>query len=320
MDLLKILKVIRKYKSFLITTHVSPDPDALASQLAIALYLKSLGKRVHLINADHLPKRFTFFPSSKLIKKIKNNQKVTFDAAIIVDCGDLDRIGLVKNLIRPGHILINIDHHITNKGFGDLNMLVTGASSTAEVIFDLLRRARFSLTKNIAVLLYLGIMTDTGSFRYENTTAHTHEVVADLMRFRFSVPGLYRKIYECVPLNDIRYFTKVANVFDTLHKGRVICVELRRHVVKKFSEEFDLRDKIFRFLRAVKNVEVVIILTEQKKKNETRVNFRAQGKVDVAALAARFQGGGHRQASGCLVKDNIKEARKRILSEIRKVL
>lgn len=319
MNPMKILNTIKKHKTFLISTHVNPDPDALASQLAMARYLKSLGKRVHVVNEDHIPQRLKFLPGAGWIKKVKKGQRLKFDVAIIVDCGDYDRIGEVKNCIPPDKILINIDHHVTNDLFGDLNMVVPKASSTSEVVFDFFTYAGFSLTRNMAILLYLGIMTDTGSFRYENTTAHTHLVVARLMQFNLSVNRLYTKIYETIPLNDLKYFTKVASTFDTLYGGRVICLELKKDMMKKFSEEFDLRDKIFRYLRAIKGVEVLVILTEQKK-NKTRVNLRSQRRVNVAKLASRFNGGGHNRASGCHVDGDIKNARQKILAAIRKVL
>ena len=129
----------------------------------------------------------------------------------------------------------------------------------------MLEAAEFSLNKQAAVLLYLGIMTDTGCFRYENTTARTHEVVSRLMQFKIPVSELYRKLYETIPLNDLQYFTKVVSSFTPLFDGKVIYLELRRGVVKRFSEEFDLRDKIFRYLRAIKGAEVLVILTQQEK-------------------------------------------------------
>ena len=176
---------------------------------------------------------------------------------------------------------------------------------------------KFPLTKDLAMLLYMGIMTDTGSFRYDNTSSYTHKAISELMQFDIEVSELYRKLYEAIPLNDLIYFSKVVNSFEPLCKGFVICLELRRSVVKKFSESFDLRDKIFRYLRAINGVEVIVILTEVTK-NKTRVNFRSQEKIDVAQVAFKFDGGGHSRASGCVVYHGLREARQKVLRQIKK--
>lgn len=315
-----IHQAIKKHKTFLISTHVNPDPDALASELAMALYLKALGKKVHVVNTDPVPSRFQFLPTIEMVKEYKDGQTLDYDVAIVLDCGDLHRIEKVKNLILKGKVLVNFDHHLTNDHFGTLNLIRPQASSTAEVLFDFLKYAKARLNREMAQLLYLGVMTDTGSFRYDSTTVHTHKVAGELMKFDFSVSELYRRIYERVTFEDLRLFTKVINRFETLYKGRVVCIELKKNILKKFSEEFDVRDKVFTFLRAIRGVEVIIIYSDHTPK-QTRVNFRSQGnRVNVAQLAYVFGGGGHRKASGCMVSGNISEARKKVLTELDKIL
>jgi len=315
----KIIKAIENNISFLISTHENPDPDALCSELALACFLKGKGKKVTIVNNERVPNRFHFFPDALSVKPYRNDLKVLYDAAIVVDCGELSRVGKVINLIQKDKLLINIDHHITNDSFGDINLVQNRASSTAEVLYDLMNENNFRMNKKLAILLYLGIMTDTGSFRYENTTEHTHSIAAALMKFDISADKLYRKIYETIPLNDLKLFTKVISGFRSLSNGKITCVQLLRSRVKDFSEKFDLRDAIFRFLRSIEGVEVVVIFTEVSK-NETKVNFRSSGKVDVAKIAHHFGGGGHRQASGCLVRDNVKNTMNKALKQIRNVL
>ncbi len=319
MNLKLILKTIHNAKTFLISTHTNPDPDALASELALALFLKAKGKKVFVVNEEPVPSRFTFIPAVGLIHAHKDIKKVDYDAAVVLDCGEIERVGSVLKLIDRRKPLLNIDHHITNDKFGTLNFVKPAASSSAEVLFELLKAGKCKLTREIAVLLYLGIMTDTGSFRYENTSSYTHAIVSDLLKFKFSTSALYQKLYESVPLSDLKYFTKVVSHFESLYGGQVICVELPRRIVKKFSQDFDLRDKIFGFLRTIKNVEVIAIFTEDKA-GKTRVNLRSQSRVNVARLAHHFQGGGHSRASGCLVQANIKSAKRKFLNELEKVL
>ncbi|VAX36310.1 3'-to-5' oligoribonuclease A, Bacillus type [hydrothermal vent metagenome] len=315
----KIIQTIKKYQKFLISTHVNPDPDALCSELAVALFLKSLGKKVTILNEEEVLTRFHFFPGVKQIKAYKEKQHYNYDVAIIVDCGDLNRIGKVKNALGDGKILINIDHHITNDFFGNLNLVLKKSSSTAEVLYELLLEAKCKLTKNLAINLYCGIMTDTGSFRYSNTSSRTHHIVSELRKFNFSATELYSNLYETISLKDSQEFARIISKFDTLYKGKIIYVELRKKVVERFSEAFDLRDALFRFLRSIYGVEAVVICTEFKS-DKTRVNLRSSGNINVAKIAAHFKGGGHHNASGCQIDGNIAQARQKVLKEIKKSL
>jgi len=318
-NITQILQVFKKSQSFLISTHMSPDPDALCSELALEGYLSGLGKKVTVVNEDGAPKMFNFLPGSSKIKTYRESRRYNYDAAIIVDCGDLNRIGKVKNLIHSENILINIDHHLTNDFFGTLNLVRPMASSTCELVYDILSKSNNPFTKNVALQLYTGIMTDTGCFRYENTVSRTHEIASHLREFNFSAVDLYRKIYEAIPLNDIKEFTKAINGFEALLNGRVMSVVLRKKVVDKFSDDFDLRDAMFKFLRSIKGVEVIVIFTEISRL-ETRINLRSAGKYNVAELASHFNGGGHRNASGCMLKDNIHNTRKIVLKQIKKTI
>lgn len=319
MNYKKIIQTIKKHKTFLISAHVNPDPDALCSEIALAIYLRSLGKTADIVNEEAIPGRFKFLPHSNWVKRYSDKKHASYDVAIILDCGDLSRVGKVQKLISPQTIVINIDHHITNDYFGRIHCVVHKASSTAEILFELLSAAKFKLTDNAAMHLYTGIMTDTGSFRYENTSPRTFEIAAQLKRYGFSADKIYRQIYESIPANDIKEFTKIIKQFHSEFDGRAAYVYLQKDVLSKFSQEFDLRDTIFKFLRAIKGVDVIVIFTEVAK-NKTRINFRSFGKVDVAKIAHSFNGGGHKNASGGLIAKNMKDAQKVVLKAIKKVL
>ena len=320
MSMKSILQTIKKNKKFLISTHVSPDPDALCSELALAIYLKSLGKKVTIVNHEAVSSRFYFLSGARGIKPYQEGKKESYDVAIVVDCGELNRVGKVKNLFRKDKILINIDHHVTNDFFGDLNLVEPAASSTAEMLYELLVKAGCVFNKSLATHLYIGIMTDTGSFRYENTTARTHAIIAELLKFKVSAAAIYRKLYEVISFHDLKEFTKIINNFDIFLAGKVVCVQLSQKTLSRFSGEFDLRDAIFRFLRSIGGVEVFVILTEIDK-DRTRVNLRSTNTFDVAKLANNFNGGGgHRRASGGIINKNIPGAQKEALGKIEKAL
>ncbi|MBI5415239.1 MAG: bifunctional oligoribonuclease/PAP phosphatase NrnA [Candidatus Omnitrophica bacterium] len=311
----KIIRTIRDNRTFLISTHVNPDPDALGSELALAGYLRGLGKKVHIVNEAPVLARFYFLPGVDRIKSYEGGMKVGYDAAIVLDCGELERVGKVRRLVPPGKTVINIDHHITNDFFGDLNLVDAKASSTAEVIYALIQEGEGRLTRDVALNLYIGIMTDTGSFRFENTTARAHHIAGDLMRFNFSVKDLYRKVYASIPRADLKQFVKLMSRFEVLFGGKVVCLELSRKTISRFSKQFDLRDAIFQFLRSMRGVEVVVIFT-QVGKARTRVNLRSTEKFDVAALASHFRGGGHQRASGCSIEKDMKGARRDLLARL----
>jgi len=308
-------KIIKQYQSFIVSTHHNPDADAVSSAMAMALYLKGLGKKAVVLNEDACPDWLKFLPGTAFFKKASGVKKFDYDVAIVLDCGDFSRIGGVKDFIIKGKPLVNIDHHITNDHFGSVNVIIPKASSTCEMLFDYLKAVKFSLNKNLAILLYAGIMTDTGSFRYENTSAHCHEVAQELMTFKFSAAHMYDRLYVGIPVVDMKLFTDVIHKAQLLDNNRVFCVALTKKKAEQFSKSFDLKEKLFNFLRSIEGIEVVVILTEINAK-EVRVNLRSQNNFDVAKLAQDFNGGGHKKAAGCKVYDSLGKAQKIICQAI----
>ncbi len=312
-----ILNIIKKNKSFLIASHHNPDADALGSCLSMALFLKALGKMVTVANEDAVPQWLTFLPQSSLIKKASLIKKRYYDVAFILDCGDRARIGGVESLLIEGKPSVNIDHHITNDRFGSLNCVVPKASSTCEILFELFKISKCKLNKAMAVLLYAGMMTDTGSFRYENTSARVHAIASELMAFGINAQDMYQRLYVGIPVKDMKGFTKVIHEAQLLLNNRLYCVILTQQAIKAFSTSFDLKEKLFGFLRSVEGIEVVLILTEISDK-ETRINLRSQGDFNVAKLAAQFNGGGHVKAAGGKVYGNLVIAQKQLVAAISK--
>jgi phosphoesterase RecJ-like protein len=316
----KIISFLKKHQTFLVTTHVHPDTDALGSALAMAIYLKSIGKKVRLFNEDACPTWLRFVPKVGLFEQFTGKEKFTPEVVVVLDCGDLGRVGRVQQIIKGGMKLVNIDHHVTNAHFGDLNLVLTGHSSSSEIVYDLLKQAKFRFTKDVATQLYLGILTDTGSFGFDCTSPHTHQVVAELLKFDLPVSDLYRRVYETMPNRDLKPFFELLHRIELCFDERVACLVMKEKDLDVFSGEFDLRDKVFTFLRSVKGLEVIVIITETAQKGRVRINFRSRDRFDVARLAERYGGGGHRKASGCYMSVNAARARREILAAVRKGL
>jgi len=314
-----VLSTIRRYQKFLVTTHHNPDADAVSSALTMALFLKSLGKQVYVLNEDACPEWLKFLPGTSMFKKAINIKELNYDVAIVLDCGDLERIGGVSKFIQEDKPLVNIDHHVTNDSFGSVNVVHSKASSTCEMLFDFLKEAKHPLNRNLSILLYAGIMTDTGSFRYDNTSAHSHAVAEELMNFKVSAADMYRRLYVGIPVADMKLFTDLIHKAQLLDNNRIYCVSLSKAVKDSFSSSFDLNEKLFTFLRSVEGIEVVVILTELNDK-EIRINLRSQKDFDVAVLAQQFNGGGHKKAAGCKIYESLASAQKTICAAIHKKL
>ncbi len=314
-----VLNVIRRHRKFLVTTHHNPDADAISSVLAVGLFLKSKGKQVYMLNEDACPDWLKFLPATSILKKASEVARLDYDAAIVLDCGDLKRIGGVRRFIKEDKPLVNIDHHMTNERFGSVNVVRPKASSVCEIIFDLFKEARHPLNRNLALLLYSGIMTDTGSFRYDNTSALCHKMIGELMSYKISAARMYKHLYTGIPVVDMKLFTDVIHKARLLYDNKVYCVTLPKKIESRFSKSFDLREKMFTFLRSVEGIEVIVILTELNPK-ETQVNLRSQGDFDVASLSQQFDGGGHRKAAGCKIYEPLALAEKTICQALGKKL
>ncbi|MDP8212685.1 MAG: bifunctional oligoribonuclease/PAP phosphatase NrnA [Candidatus Zapsychrus exili] len=319
MSIKKITQAISKNKIFFISTHVNPDADALCSELALYYYLRSLGKTVFIVNEKRASTKFDFLPGIKNAKSLNDLKSINYDVLIVVDAGELKRIGKVRHLIDINKTIINIDHHKTSDSFGTFNLVYPHASSTAEVLYEFFKTIKFKLNKEIATHLYSGIMTDTGSFRYENTGKGTHRIASELMAFNLSVSNIYKKFYENISIVDFRKLTKVLESIKVSSKGNVAVIELSKRTLSKFSCEFDVREALFRYIRTIRDIGVFVIFTEVKR-NSTQVNFRSMNKVDVAKIAQKFSGGGHRAASGCVMVDTMKSAKRKVLKEIKREL
>jgi phosphoesterase RecJ-like protein len=318
MSLKAVWNEIKKHKRFLVTTHHNPDADAACSALAMAIVLKKMGKKTIVVNEDSLPAWLNFLPQAKDFNKKADIKTPVFDAAVILDCGDRLRMGNVSEFITTQRT-INIDHHITNDSFGHVNVVLPTSSSTCEMLFDLFKAGNVKLDKDISMLLYAGIMTDTGSFRYDNTSAKTHAVCAELMKFGLSASDLYERLHVGIPSMDIKSYVDIIHSAELLFKNKVYCVSLPKKVTDIISTGFDLKEKIFGFLRSVEGVEIVVILTEVTDQL-TRINLRSQKNYDVAKLASQFNGGGHKKAAGAKMELGLEETKKKILAAIRKSL
>jgi phosphoesterase RecJ-like protein len=286
----------------------------VCSELAMAEYLKQQRKKFFIVHEKPLALMHQMLTGHQQIKTLSKSF-IDYDLVIILDCADKRRLGEVERVLLKGKPIINIDHHLTNDRFGHINIIDPKASSTAEVVFEMFKAWNVKLTKRIVEYLYLGILTDTGSFRYQNTTSRTHQITAELLRFRISPASFYRLAYEDLDDKGFKLLSKVMSQAQYLKHGKVISLSLSRRILDQIKERFDLKDKLFYVFRMIKDVEVIVLFSSVATK-KTRVNFRSTKTIDVAAIAKVFGGGGHKAASGCILDKDIRQAEQIIFKEV----
>jgi len=306
----KIVEKINSSKSFLITAHMNLEGDALGSELAAYILLKKLKKRAVIYNNDPTPAIYKFLPFSRVIKN--NIAEDKFDVALVLDCSDVSRAGKVKDSLSKAKCIINIDHHISNTNFGDINWVEPYSGSAAQMIYLLCEKFKV-MDKNIALCLYTGIFTDTGNFTYANTDSQTHKVVASLMKYNLHPHKIYGIIHSLCAPADLNFIGRIISSlkFDSRRK---ICWAT---ITKWQDKSYDLTEVVFSIMRLLKDPEI-LLLFKMVGRHRTRVNFRSRGRIDVNRIAKFFGGGGHKNASGTTIEESLEKAEKKVISFARK--
>lgn len=297
-----LLTLFEQYQTFAISTHVNPDGDAIGSELALYLFLQKLGKTVKIYNTDLVPKKYQFLPYWENIENAKASKDFCPEVLVILDASSRERIGpfLSKRLI-PTHAVVNIDHHITAEDFGDYNLIVPTASSTAEIIYKFIKSTQIPIDEASALCLYTGVMFDTGCFRYSNATPGTHRIAADLIEIGdFAPDEIYRQVYEHVPLGKIHLLGQTLQTLEHTPDNKIAWVLVTQSMLNETQTTLDDVEGFVNQIQAIENVEVAICVCELPNGN-AKISLRSAGRVDVAALAAEFDGGGHERASGCRI-------------------
>lgn len=300
--------------SFIVVSHVDPEGDAIGTSLALYHILKNLGKKVCVYNESGVPKILKFLPgSNELLSEISSVNE--FDCIFVVDCGDLGRIGSLKNKLEKLKI-INIDHHSTNDYFGDLNFVDKTASAAGEVLFDIIKALNIPINYDIAINLYTAIVVDTGSFRYASTSSKSFKIAAELLKAGVDPWFVSMNIYENYPYERMKLLGDVLSTL-TLHlDNKVAFMLVTKDMLKKYNASVDITEGFVNFGRAIEGVELSIIFKETD--NESfKLSMRSKGKIDVSMIAKSLGGGGHKNAAGCKINGTYEEAKKKVLEVLK---
>ena len=314
----KVIEAINKYNKFLITAHVNPEGDSLGSQLGMKALLESLGKTAFIVDNDVVPEHYKFLPKAREISN-KLDAKVDFEAAVILDCPTLKRIGKVNDLIGSGKFVINIDHHISNEKFGDVNWVDPNASSAGEMVYKIYKELGIKLTKETAMVLYIAILTDTGSFNYDNTSSITHDIAGELLGYGIDPASVSESVYEKRSLSDIKLFGLVLSTIKVNKEGDVAYLEVTKKILQSTGADLMKAEGFVNYARSIDKVKVAMIFKEDVD-NKISVSFRSKGEADVNSIASFFGGGGHVKASGCVIEGALADVEKKVLAKVDEVL
>ena len=307
-------EICERRQSFLVISHVRPDGDAYGSTLGLGLSLRALGKDVLLCNADGLSSLFEFLPGSASLAATPAAAPEPDRLIIAVDCADHKRLGNVFDTWRrlPD---VNIDHHVSNPGYAKLNLIEAESPATAQVLYEIIAALGWPLTADVAASLYVGLMTDTGSFRYRQTTARTFEIAARLVEAGADPTALAEGCYQSFRAERLFLMREVLNQVHFADRNRIAWFYIGPEAYARSGATPDETEGLIEYLQAVRTVEVAFIL-ESMPDGLTRASLRSRGRVDVQKISAQFGGGGHVLAAGLRTKLDPATLEKKLLELI----
>jgi phosphoesterase RecJ-like protein len=316
----QVVEELRAADKLLLVTHENPDGDALGSLLGMYEALRGLGKDALMFMTEResrLPPEYRHMRFNDVISEPPDD--VDDRIVVFLDCGNIDRMP-VDFLQRPGLCVLNIDHHHDNTLFGTHNLVVAEASCTAEIVFQLAKELEAPITPAIANALYIGLVTDTGRFMYQNTTPASHRLAAELIEAGVEVHTVYRHLYESLPFGRLQLHARALARVERDADGKVIVTHLKREDFEETGSEETDSEGIIDYLRAVEGTAVAVLVREliaDGKAGMRKVSLRAtDGRVDVSRIARVHGGGGHRQAAGFSTDLGLDELLERVRAEV----
>lgn len=316
--------LIARHQKFVLTTHINPDGDAIGSEIAMTEYLRRLGKEVFIINNSPTPNNYKFLDGKEEIIVYDEGQHhhiiASADVYIIVDISDWERLlkigQIIKNVPVPK---ICIDHHHINYTFADVDIIYVEASSTGELIYEFLTHVKYPIGGKTADALYTCILTDTGSFRFSNTSARTHQVASQLLKTGVNAKEIYHLVYEKNSRSKMALMAEALRNLQYECGGRLAWFVLTKEMFESCQASHSDTEGFPEIPRTIDGVDVSLMFTELDTE-KVKVSLRSKGQIVINHIAEKFGGGGHHYAAGALVNKNLNETIPIVLSEIRGLL
>ncbi len=316
-DLRQIVAALKDSGSVAILSHIHPEGDTLGSALGCHLTLRAMGKEVATFNPDPIPKNLRALPGATEVIRANRLPRL-FDCYLAVDTTDPKRVGELLAGLPRGSLVLNIDHHISNTRFGTYNWVDPEAAAAGEMIYHMVEELGVPLSQEVATNLYVAIVTDTGSFRHANTSPRVLRVAAALIEAGVVPHKVAELLYDQREVEELHLLGTLLTKTQLSSDGAMAWIEVTREILEQEGVAKDALEDLINYPRSVKGVEVALLFKEEGGA-EVRVSLRSKGKVDVAAVARAFEGGGHKNAAGCTVVGSLADVRERIFGEVRRV-
>lgn len=308
---------LTEHDQFLIVSHVQPDGDAVSSTLAVGWLLSCLGKKYVMVNEGPIPKRMEILEhSGEIVDLSREPLNETFDHIICVDCADFKRTGKTSLLFSEHARILNIDHHPTNNGYGTVNLIVEDAAATAEILFDLISFMGRRLDLASATALYTGLLTDTGGFRYSNTSPKVMATASKLLEYGVDGPGLSELFLEQMTFPQLKLLTRALSGLQMSDDGKISWVSVDDSDLAATGAIHEDMEGIVNYPRNIQGVEVGLLF-KVIDENAVKVSMRSAGKVDVARVAQFFGGGGHVRAAGARLEGKLDDVVRRVIEQVK---
>jgi len=315
----KTADAIREGEEIVIFSHVLPDGDCLGSALGLGLALRELGKKVWLVNSDPVPGLYQFLPGWETFRSSLDGVG-SRPTVIAVDCSDPRRVGdTFSPYLTTSSGIINIDHHVSNEQFGAVNFVVPEASSTGELVYRLLQELNAAITPGVATALYTAVVTDTGSFQYENVRPATLKIAAELMECGADLRAIRKNLWETKSLLSVRLLGRALNDLSFAASGRIAWLKVSYQLQRELGATDDDIEGLINYPRSIEGVEIGLLFRELKP-GVVKVGLRSKTWADVNLLAARFGGGGHPRAAGCVVEGELEKVIAQVVSAAQETL
>ena len=311
----RIVETIASGRRFLISSHARPDGDSIGSQLAMAFALRSLGKDVAVVNRDMASAQLMAFPGVAAIR-IADRVDEEFDAAIVMESGDLGRTG-VAGLDRL--FVINIDHHPDNTNYGQINWFDPTAAACGEMVYTLIGALGVPFTREIATHIYLAILTDTGSFHYSSISPRTFNICGEMLAAGVDPVQMARTVYDSNTMAKMKLLGSLLSRMQVDETGRIAIVYLDHEMARAAGGTYDDTDGLINLPLTVKEIQAVVFF-KQVEGEQYRVSMRSKGEIDIGAVAKELGGGGHKNAAGCTADGDIDRLRKIFVEKIRRAV
>ena len=315
----KILQHIKASRRILVASHAEPDGDCLGSLVALGLALSKLDKTITLFNPSPIPAVYRFLPGVERIVP-RMGGAADYDLAIILDCGDIDRVGEDSRIIDRIPIVINIDHHISNTGFGHIQLVDTNACATAEIVYRIIAALEIPFDKAIATSIYLGILTDTGSFRFSNTNPAAFAISKAMIDIGVDPHAVAQRVFGTYSLGRIKLLNMALNSIEISENGKLSLMTVSRSMLNATGTNAEDIDGLINYARRIEDVKVAALIHEIKNgagkftnMNRYHVSLRSDDTVDVAKIAGKFGGGGHTSAAGFQIESTLVALKEKII-------